>query len=47
MRFVFNMHKTGEKELNELEKLGMMEVVWESNASPSHKVPELHGMGSV
>lgn len=33
MRLVFNMHKTVGKELNDLEKLGKMELVWEPNAS--------------
>lgn len=47
MRLLFNMHKTIEKVLNELEKLGMMELVWEPNASPLHEVPELLGMDSV
>lgn len=43
---MFNMHKTGEKVLNELEKLGMMELVWGPNAS-LHEVPELLGTDSV
>lgn len=33
MRLVFSMHKTVGKELNDLEKLGKMELVWEPNAS--------------
>lgn len=47
MRLVFNTHKLVEKVLNELQKLGMMELVWEPNASPSHEVPELLGIDSV
>lgn len=47
MRPVFNMHKTVEKVLNELEKLRMMELVWGPNASPSHEVPELLGTDCV
>ena len=47
MRLVFNMHKTAEKVLNELEKLGMMELVWGPNASPLRQVPELLGTDSV
>lgn len=41
------MHKTVEKVLNELEKLGMMELVWGPNASPLHEVPELTGTDSL
>lgn len=47
MRLLFNMHKTIEKVLNELEKLGMMELVWEPNASLLHEVPALLGTDSV
>lgn len=41
------MHKTVEKVLNELEKLGMTELVWGPNASLLHEVPELTGTDSL
>lgn len=47
MRLLFNTHKTIEKVLNELEKLGMMELVWEPNAASLHEAPELLGTDSV